>query len=76
MATAKTKIDGYSVEFQKYQEGEDMVTQCFINHKNYTASLECLDATGELEDYSHGRVIQVLPQTINAIKVWAEEQGY
>jgi hypothetical protein len=71
-----TKIDGYSVEFEKYEEDGETRTQCFVMKKDYNASLECLDAIGELQRYSDGRMIKVDQQTIDAIRVWAEGQGY
>lgn len=75
MTQATTIISGYLVELDTTGD----TTECFVDYNDkgnhYTASLACLDATGELED-RHGKPRRVPTKTIERIMDWALERGY
>lgn len=77
----KTMIDGYSVELELSEEDHGPVSQCFVGQKptgrpgrEFTASLECLMATGLL-NHDHD-YIEVPQKTIDTIEAWAITNGY
>lgn len=59
-------------------EMEDGVTGCWVSKGDFTASLECLMATGVLEDHdNHDGSTHAVPQdVIDEIEQWALENGY
>lgn len=63
----QTTINGYLVELDIDEDS----SQCFINKGRGAASLECLLATGTLDDDE-----PVSQSTIAAIEKWAEANGY
>lgn len=76
-----TKIDGYEVSLQIDMEGHgadhpDRVTGCWIENKDgFSASLECLQATGNLT-YDGDEETKVPQKVIDKIQRWADELGY
>lgn len=73
----KTKIDGYDVILQLYEECGEPRSDCLISKRSgLSASLNFLSDTGALENYNTGHTHVVHPQTIRAIEAWAEENGY
>lgn len=74
--TIETKIDGYTVRLEMYEENREPRSDCFVIRGRYSASLGCLADTGELHSDDWDRVHEVHPQTIRAIETWAEENGY
>lgn len=75
-----TKIDGYEVSLELYEEGGEPRSDCFVTYetrqREYSSSLAALSATGELEDRNFEYAHEVHPQTIAAIEKWAEDNGY
>jgi hypothetical protein len=67
------KIHGYSVELEIDPELE--WSDCWIMKDGFSASLACLEGTGELMD-GVGNTIEVSPGTVEAIAQWAEKHGY
>lgn len=65
-------INGYEVDIEA-DNGEG-VSQCFVIKGKYSASLACLEATGEL---SWGDLVIRVPESIvDKISVFAEANGY
>lgn len=65
-------INGYDVEIEA-DNGEG-VSQCFVIKGKYSASLACLEATGEL---SWGDLVVRVPESIvDKISTFAEANGY
>lgn len=65
-------INGYEVDIEA-DNGEG-VSQCFVIKGRYSASLACLEATGEL---SWGDLVIRVPDTIvDKISTFAEANGY
>lgn len=65
-------INGYEVDIEA-DNGEG-VSQCFVIKGKYSASLACLEATGEL---SWGDLVIRVPDTIvDKISTFAEANGY
>jgi hypothetical protein len=74
MQTIFTKnIRGYQVEVELDPEVE--WSDCWIMKDGFSASLACLEGTGELMD-GVGNTIEVSPHTIETIVKWAESRGY
>jgi hypothetical protein len=66
-------IHSYQVELEDDPDVE--WTDCWIMKDGFSASLACLEDTGELMD-GVGNTIEVSPHTIEAISKWAEKNGY
>ena len=66
-------IHSYYVEVELDPEIE--WSDCWIVKDGFSASLACLESTGELMD-SVGNTIEVSPHTIEVISKWAESKGY
>lgn len=77
---ASTKIWQYNVELETWQEGSEQRSDCFVYHEKTgtSASLQCLQDTGMLENYSGGgeRHHTVEAAIIDEIEKWATERGY
>lgn len=74
MQTIFTKnIRGYQVEVELDPEVE--WSDCWIMKDGFSASLACLEGTGELMD-GVGNTIEVSLNTIETIAKWAESRGY
>jgi hypothetical protein len=67
-----TKINGYKVELDT--DMGDGASGCWISLGSYSASLECADATGNLQGGDDERPIPA--STVKAIRSWAEKNGY
>lgn len=67
------KIHGYDVELEIDPEVE--WSDCWITKGEFSASLACLEGTGELMD-GVGNTIEVSSGTVEAISKWAEKHGY
>lgn len=65
------QIGKYKITLQVAEESSD----CYIEDGDYSASLECADATGELTD-SRGEVKAIDAGTTGIIRKWAEANGY
>lgn len=65
------RIGRYKITLQVTAESSD----CFIETGDYSASLECADATGELTD-SRGEIKSIDAGTTGMIRKWAEANGY
>ena len=75
VTTFKTKIDNYDVELEVNIDDEPS-TQCFVEHKRYSASLAVLREHGSLIS-SWGNVEHVVPANIiDVIEEWALARGY
>lgn len=74
MTTKTTRIQGYSIEL----EVEDGETHCYIEKREYSASLACLESTGVLTRYTGGGPEELIVPggVIEAITEWAEANGY
>lgn len=74
--TAETVIHGYDVLVER----DDESTQCWISSKQHhaSASLACLQATGELQSYARPGEDdhEVRADVIDKITEWAEKNGY
>jgi hypothetical protein len=70
-------IDGFTIEVEAdigAGVSDGTISKRVKNHL-YSASLECADANGELED-GNGDVIQISAATTQKIRSWAESVGY
>lgn len=74
---ATTKIRQYTISLEVRELGKDeRETDCHISYRGFGSSLECADATGELENYDTGRAHAIDAGTLRQIREWAESQGY
>lgn len=76
-ADAETKIDGYIVTLEFTDEPANdggQASHCYIEHGRYSATLECADATGELDGPRGTEAIT--GATLARIREWAELRGY
>lgn len=71
MKTIEHKIGQYKITLQISEESSD----CYIESGDYSASLECADATGDLTD-SHEETKHIDSGTCEMIRKWAESNGY
>lgn len=74
-------INGFSISLDIDMEGDgpdspDVKTGCWINYKDYGASLESLLVTGTLDDNDSGDTLDVSEETQKKICQWADERGY
>jgi hypothetical protein len=53
----------------------DGATGCWIQKGGFSASLECADATGALQD-SNDHEQPISPSALSHIRKWAEANGY
>lgn len=67
-------ICGYRVTLDLDMDGTG-TTGCWIERGDYSASLECADGEGVLEN-SRGEQRSIHPATVDAIRAWAERKGY
>jgi hypothetical protein len=74
---ASAVIDGHAVTLEVYRDGDtlDVVSHCYIERGCFSASLECADATGELENF-RGTACAIHPATLTRVRAWAERLGY
>lgn len=80
MTTHATVIRGYHVTLDLDMNGDlahgrEPSTGCWIERRGFSASLECADAEGFVEDID-GRQLAVPSEILDAIRAWAEERGY
>ena len=71
--TMKTTMYGLKITLDT--DMGDGATGCWIEKNGYSASLECLDATGALQD-NNDRELPIPASTIAKIRRWAEQNGY
>lgn len=71
----KTTINGYKVSLDTGMDGDGETTGCWIQKDGHSASLECADATGALQD-SNDHELPIGATTVAAIRRWAEKNGY
>jgi hypothetical protein len=74
MTTKTTTINGFRVTIDT--DMGDGATGCWIESRtNFSASLECADATGCLQN-DHGDEQKISPTVVDRIRDWAEANGY
>jgi len=66
---------GLKIELDTDMNGDGETTGCWISKGDFSASLEALDATGNMED-SNGNPCTVPASTVAKIRRWAEANGY
>lgn len=71
--TFKTKIGAYDVELEVNIDDEPS-TQCFVEHKRYSASLAALCTTGTLINGDSDHTVPA--SIIDVIEEWALARGY
>jgi hypothetical protein len=74
----ETTIKGYHVTLDTDMNGDGEVTGCWIStpdHK-HSASLACLEDTGNLHSDNWSTEVEVPREVIDEISKWAEENGY
>lgn len=71
----KTKIGAYDVELEVGID-DDPSTQCFVEHKRFSASLAALCSMGTLINGDGVIVHTVQPSIIDVIEEWALARGY
>ena len=62
-----TKIAGYEIDLMIEGSGEDKITHCYINNKDFSASLE---------GAWHGLGGEISQATLDRIEKWAMANGY
>ena len=73
VTTFKTKIDNYDVELEVNIDDEPS-TQCFVEHKRYSASLAALCSMSTLINGDSEHVVPA--NIIDVIEEWALARGY
>ena len=75
--TQKTTVIGrYEIELDTDMNGDGEVTGCWVSSGDYSASLQALEATGELDDLRGEDSLIVKPADITKIVSWAKANGY
>jgi len=70
-----TTINGFKVSLDTDMNGDGETTGCWIQKGGYSASLECADGVGYLSD-SNDQELPIGQPTLDAIRKWAERNGY
>jgi len=78
MAYWTKKFGKYEVnlEVRKLETPDEQESDCFISYKDFSASLECADATGVLENHERSTEHKIDNGTLEQIRTWAEANGY
>lgn len=75
MAEFTTTIRGYVVNLDTDHDGVG-TTQCDVSRNHFSATLACLQNTGELSSENFCVMHEVPESTIKEIATWADEHGY
>ena len=71
----QTTINGYKIELQFEENGDDYCGQGWVEKGDYCSSLSLLSHTGTLEN-SEGEEITLPDRLIHKIEEWALANGY